>query len=93
MIDRSGPNSFVDSEGNVFADMDLDDADELLLCSQLRYFVRQILMSRNLVQCKIADLLEIQELEASNLLQGKYHLFSKGQLLRFLNKLNQKVVI
>ena len=85
--------SYVDSSGNIFTDMGLEDADELLLRSQLGYSVRQILKSRNLMQREIADLLEIQQPEVSKLMQGKYHLFSEGRLLSFLNKLNQKVVI
>ena len=93
MIDGTNTKSFVESSGNIFADMGLDDADELLLRSQLGYSVRQILNNRNLVQCEISDLLGIQQPELFNLMQGKYHLFSEGRLLSFLNKLNQKVVI
>lgn len=86
-------SSYVDSSGNIFADMGLDDADELLLRSQLGYSVQQILKSRDLVQREISELLGIQQPEVSNLMQGKYHLFSEGRLLSFLNKLDQKVVI
>ena len=93
MTESLETNTYIDGSGNIFADMGLEDADELLLRSQLGYSVRQILKSRNLVQRDIATLLKIQQPEVSNLMQGKYHLFSEGRLLSFLNKLNQKVVI
>ena len=83
----------MESSGNIFEDMGLDDADELLLRSQLGSSVRQILKRRNLVQREIADLLDIQQPEVSNLMQGKYHLFSEGRLLSFLNKLEHKILI
>lgn len=92
-MSTSIPNDHVESSGNVFADMELKNADELLTRAQLGYSVRQILQSRNLKQSDISALLNIQQPEVSNLMQGKYHLFSEGRLIRFLNKLDQKVII
>ena len=93
MSDSLEQEAYIDGSGNVFADMGLDDADELLLRAQLGYSVRQILKDRNLKQREISELLDIKQPEVSNLMQGKYQLFSEGRLLGFLNKLNQKVVI
>ena len=84
---------FTESSGNVFADLGLDDAEELLTRAKLGYAVRKILESRNLKQQEIARLLNIKQSEASNLITGKYHLFSETRLFRFLNKLEQKVLI
>ncbi len=81
------------SSGNVFADMGLEDADELLLRAKLGYTIRKILESRNLKQQEIAELLNIKQPEVSNLMNGKYHLFSEGRLFTFLNKLEHKVTI
>ena len=75
---------FVESSGNVFADMELAEADELLTRAKLGYSVRQILKSRGLKQREIADILEIKQPEVSNLMQGKYHLFSEGRLFWLL---------
>lgn len=85
--------SYVWSNGNVFADMGLENADELLLRVQLGYSVRQILKSRSLKQMEVATLLGIQQPEALNLMQGKYHLFSEACLLSFLNKLEPKILV
>ncbi|MDJ0534405.1 MAG: helix-turn-helix transcriptional regulator [Xenococcaceae cyanobacterium MO_207.B15] len=84
---------FIESSGNVFADMGLEDAEELLTRAKLGYAVRKILESRNLKQQEIASLLNIKQPEVSNLMQGKYHLFSESRLFSFLNKLEQKILI
>ena len=44
-------------------------------------------------QQEIVDLLNIKQPEVSNLMQGKYHLFSEGRLFEFLSKLNKKIRI
>jgi predicted XRE-type DNA-binding protein len=79
--------------GNVFADLDLPDSDELLTRAKLGYSVRKILEKRGLKQADIAKLLGIKQPEVSNLMQGKYHLFSESRLFSFLNRLDQKVTI
>lgn len=79
--------------GNVFADLDLDDADELLTRAQLGYTVRMILAKKKLRQREIATLLGIDQAEVSKLMNGQYHLFSEGRLFGFLNRLNKKVTV
>jgi predicted XRE-type DNA-binding protein len=89
----STPQDYIESSDNIFADMGLEEADELLTRAQLGYSVRQILKERELKQREIGDLLDIKQSEVSLLMQGKYHLFSEGRLFTFLNKLDQKVII
>jgi predicted XRE-type DNA-binding protein len=79
--------------GNVFADLDLDDADELLTRAQLGHTVRMILAKKKLKQREIATLLGIDQAEVSKLMNGQYHLFSEGRLFGFLNRLNKKVTV
>jgi predicted XRE-type DNA-binding protein len=79
--------------GNVFADLDLDDADELLIRAKLGHTVRIILQKRGLKQKEISELLKIDQSEVSKLMTGKYHLFSEGRLFGFLNKLDRKVTV
>lgn len=82
------------SSGNVFADLELEDADELLTRAKLGYSVRMIIEERGYDgQKQIADLLGIKQPEVSNLMNGKYHLFSETRLLYFLNKLDRKVTL
>jgi len=84
---------FTQSSGNIFADMGLSDADELLTRAKLGVEVRNILKSRNLKQQEIAQLLNIKQPEVSNIMQGKYHLFSEARLFGFLNRLEKKITI
>ena len=79
--------------GNIFADIGLEDADGLLIRAKLGHTVRIILKARDLNQKNISDLLKIDQSEVSKLMNGKYHLFSKGRLFGFLNKLDRKVTI
>ena len=84
---------FIQSSGNVFADMGLEDAEELLTRAKLGAAVRNILEHRNLKQQEIAQLLNIKQPEVSNIMQGKYHLFSEARLFNFLNRLEKKITI
>ena len=84
---------FTQSSGNVFADLDLEDAEELLTRAKLGVAVRRILSSRNLKQQEIVELLGIKQPEVSNIMKGKYYLFSEARLFSFLNKLEKKVTI
>lgn len=93
MIEETKQIEFIKSSGNIFADMELEDAEELLTRAKLGATVRQILESRNLKQQEIANILNIKQPEVSNLMQGKYHLFSEGRLFDFLNRLEKKIMI
>lgn len=73
--------------------MGLEDAEELLIRAKLGSTVRQIIESRNLKQQEIAKILNIKQPEVSNIMQGKYHLFSEERLFEFLNKLNKKITV
>jgi predicted XRE-type DNA-binding protein len=84
---------FVLSGGNVFADMGLEDADELMMRAQLGQAVRGILEEKGGKQRDLADLLGIDQTEVSKLMNGKYHLFSEGRLLGFLGRLDRKVIV
>jgi predicted XRE-type DNA-binding protein len=78
---------------NVFADLGLDDADQLLTRAKLGHSVRIILKKKGLKQRAIAHLLKIDQAEVSKLMNGKYHLFSEGRLFAFLNRLDRKVTV
>jgi len=79
--------------GNVFADLELDDADELLTRAKLGHTVRMLLTKKKLKQREIAALLGIDQAEVSKLMNGQYHLFAEGRLFGFLNRLNKKVTV
>ena len=82
-----------ESSGNVFADLGLDHPEELLTRAHLGHSVRMILEERNLKQREIGKLLGIKQPEVSNLMNGRYTLFSQKRLFGFLNKLDRKVTV
>jgi predicted XRE-type DNA-binding protein len=82
-----------ESSGNVFADLGLDDADELFTRSRLGYHVYRILIDRKLKQRDIAALLSIKQPEVSHLMNGHFSRFTTDKLLEFLKRLDRKVTI
>jgi predicted XRE-type DNA-binding protein len=93
MSTRKTPISHEESSGNVFADLGLEDADELFTRSQIGFFVFKILEGKKLKQREIADVLGIAQPDVSHLMNGHFSRFTTDKLLDFLKRLNQKVVI
>ncbi len=84
---------FEKSTGNVFADLGLEDAEELQARGLIGFHVIELLKSKNMKQREIAELLEIKQAEVSHLLNGHFSRFSVDKLLDFLKRMNQKVTI
>lgn len=83
----------INSSGNVFADIGLENADELLAKSQLVIAIGRVIKSRGLTQAKVADLIGLDQPQVSRLLQGRFSGYSTDRLLRILNDLGQDVKI
>src|SRR5580698_6991852 len=81
------------SSGNVFADLGLEDADELFTRSQIGFFVFKILEGKKLKQRKIAEVLGIAQSDVSHLMNGHFSRFTTDKLLDFLRRLDRKVTI
>jgi predicted XRE-type DNA-binding protein len=84
---------FENSSGNVFADLDLDEADELYTRAALGAQVVKILQEEGYTQAEAAKRLGIKQPEVSALMCARFHRFSQERLIGFLNKLNLKVII
>jgi len=84
---------FEESSGNIFADLGLKDADELLARAQLGVYVFKIVKDRKIKQREIAAILGIAQPDVSHLMNGHFSRFTTDKLLDFLKRLNQKVVI
>ena len=84
---------FEPGSGNVFADLGLPDAEEMLLKAHLVHQISTILEKRGLTQAQAAELLSIDQPKVSHLLRGHLRGFSTGRLTRFLNALGQDVEI
>jgi predicted XRE-type DNA-binding protein len=84
---------FEEGSGNVFADLGMENADELLVRAQIGFHVATILKNRNLKQKDAAKLLHIKQPDVSHLMNGHFSRFTTDKLLDFLKRLNQKVTI
>ena len=81
------------SSGNVFADLELEDPQELQARSMIGFHVIELLKDKNMKQREIGSLLGIKQAEVSHLLNGHLSRFSIEKLMNFLKCLNQKVTI
>lgn len=78
---------------NIFADLGLDDADELYTRARLGVQVMKILQDREISQKEAAVLLGVKQPEISAIMCAKFSRFSQERLMGFLNKLNRKIRI
>ena len=82
-----------EGSGNVFADLGLDEADELYARAQIGFCVYKILKAKKLKQREIAKVLAIPQPEVSHLMNGHFSRFTTDKMLDFLKRLNRKVTI
>lgn len=81
------------SSGNVFADLGLENADELLVKAELAHKISSIISKQKMTQAEAAELLGIDQIKVSTLINGKLSSFSTVQMFRFLNSLGRDVEI
>lgn len=74
-----------ESSGNVFADLGLPDAPELLVKADLAIEIGRVLDERGLSQAQAAQALRTSQPRISDLRRGKLEGFTIDRLLRFLN--------
>ena len=79
--------------GNVFADLDLPDADVHLLKAELVSRIDEIIRRRRLTQVQAAELLGLSQPDVSRLLRGSFRDYSVERLLRLLMALGRDVDI
>jgi predicted XRE-type DNA-binding protein len=79
--------------GNIFADLGLDDAEELYTRSALGIQVMKTIRENGLSQKEAGKLLALKQPEVSAIMRAKFSRFSQERLIGFLNKLEQKVTI
>jgi len=78
---------------NVFADLELENAEELLVKAELARRISSIISAQNMTQTEAAKLLGIDQPKVSALVNGKLSGFSTTRLFRFLNALGRDVEI
>lgn len=93
MTSTSTEPTVTKGSGNVFADLGLPDADELLAKARLASAISDIISGRHLTQAAAAQLLGTTQPNISNLANGRLEGFSLERLARFLNALGRDVEI
>jgi predicted XRE-type DNA-binding protein len=84
---------FINGSGNIFTDLELDDADELFTRGKIGIQVIRLLKQRNLKQREIGELLRISQPEVSHLMNGEFQRFSDGKLISFLKRLDAEITL
>ena len=80
-----------ESSGNVFADLGLPDAEELLAKAELVRRISALIDERGLTQAQAAEILGTNQPTISDLVRGRLGKFSIGRLILFLNNLDHDV--
>jgi len=78
---------------NVFADLELPDAEELETKAKLVMKIMMIIKDQQLTQAEAAAKLEIDQPRISDLLNGKLRGFAVYRLMRFVRLLGREINI
>ena len=84
---------FVESSGNVFADLGSPREEEALAKAELAQKIIDIIRTRRLTQAQAAELLDVDQPKISALTRGRLSGFSIDRLLRFLMFLGHDIEI
>ncbi|RTK98552.1 MAG: XRE family transcriptional regulator [Proteobacteria bacterium] len=82
-----------ESCGNIFADIGLPNAEEILVKAQIAHKIEQEIKNRNLTQAKAAKLMDIPQPRVSQIINGNFHDISEHKLMHCLNKLGYNINI
>ena len=78
---------------NVYADLGMADAEEMLVKAQLATKIGEIVKQRKLTQAQAAELLGIPQPKLSNLLRGQFRGISETKMIDCLTRLGRNVEI
>ncbi|ELY7487940.1 helix-turn-helix domain-containing protein [Cronobacter turicensis] len=81
------------SNGNVYDDLGLIDAEEMQLKAQLAMAISDILKARGLTQQEAARLLGMTQPKLSQLLRGQFRGISETKMMACLMRLGQDISI
>ena len=89
----SKPLDVEESSGNVFADLGLPHAGELLLKAQIVSEIARAMKLKKMTQSRAAALTGTAQPDLSNLLRGRFKGFSVERLMLMLTKLGRDVEV
>ncbi|MCI0663368.1 MAG: helix-turn-helix domain-containing protein, partial [Acidobacteria bacterium] len=80
-----------ESSGNIFADLDLPNPEELLFKAKLASLVKMRIAERKLTQKEAGRLLGLAQPDVSRLIKGKLMRFSIDRLFEILSRLGYSI--
>jgi len=78
---------------NIFADLGLPDAEDMLLKSTIVIELKRLIKHRKLTQTAAAKLVGINQADLSKILRGYFRGYSEARLMRMLTAFGQDVEI
>jgi predicted XRE-type DNA-binding protein len=87
------PIDVTKGSGNVFADLALENPEELSAKSEMIYAINEIIKSRDLKQAEVAKLVGLTQSDISMLTRGRLRRFSTDRIMQVLLRLGQDVEI
>ena len=82
-----------ESTGNVYADLGMEDAEEMMVKAQLATKIGEIIDGRNWSQQQAAEVLGISQPKLSKMLRGQFRGISESKMLDCLARLGRDVQI
>lgn len=83
----------IESSGNVYADLDFNNAEEMMAKAKLAVLIRDIIKERNLTQKNAAKIIGIDQPKVSAILRGHLSGFTIDRLFRFLMAFGMDIII
>lgn len=81
------------SSGNVYADLEVENAEEMQVKASLAIKIGEIIKHRHLTQQQAAEILGMSQPKLSNMLRGQFRGISEAKMLDCLNRLGRDVQI
>jgi predicted XRE-type DNA-binding protein len=89
----SGEIEIKKSSGNVFADMELPDAEERMAKAMLSRLITLAIREHGFTQAEAAEVLGTTQPKVSDIMRGRVGSFTMDRLFRYLTALNKDVHI
>lgn len=81
------------SGGNVYADLGIPNADEMLVKAQLAMKIGEIIKARGWTQQRAADVLDMTQPKLSKMLRGQFRGISEAKMMECLARLGRDIQI
>ena len=79
--------------GNVYADLGIPDADEMLVKAQLAMKIGEIIKTRGWTQQEAASVLDMTQPKLSKMLRGQFRGISEAKMMECLVRLGRDIQI